>query len=413
MSAVRAMREWTRSVSKAWLAAGLLCLALSGVVQQHVQARRIEAKLTWSDPEQHGGEAGFLALGGFRGILADILWVRATRHKDSGRYYELKLLCDMILKLQPTFTQVHAFQADNFSYNLAYRAESCDDKWYWIRSGIVTLENGLQRNSKHYSLWFSLGFTYFDRLGDAKLREYQTGKDCRSLRMKELPNLDALTEAQRRAVFLNQESWKDQPMPDGSPRPLPREGEHLRFAAYYFWKSLETATESAPLRTERMYGQCIERLGHFRSKVARKEDRRTWDDWGAEEWWVELRERNKNPTRGLQYDTTVPINLTFCMYQQIDLHLKAAERQQQLAADERRQSGSGSLVLAEARAAAAEADAQASLRRVQDCYERFRIYFPERRESLEEVVKLYRGYMAQPGGGRRVREALEEPPPPQ
>src|SRR5262249_50667664 len=131
---------------------GIAALALSLFAQRFVERRRVESNLVWTDPENKQTlEAGMMALGGFRGILADVLWVRAISQQESGRYYELKLICDTIQQLQPTFTNIHAYQARNMAYNLAARTETCEDKWYWIRSGLETLERGLERNKRNYA----------------------------------------------------------------------------------------------------------------------------------------------------------------------------------------------------------------------------------------------------------------------
>lgn len=355
----------------AWLVVALTALLLSGLVQRHVEARRKESALTWSETDKHALEVGFLALGGFRGILADVLWLRAIGHQDSARYYELKLLGDMILKLQPTFTQVHAFQAYNMSYNLAYRAETCEDKWYWMRAGISTLEKGLERNSKNYSLWFELGYQYFDRLGDTKMG------DCAAYRDRELPQLKDLSEEQRTRVFLGEKDWKGGAPPN----------EHLRFAAYYFWRAMKTGNDPVPIRTERQFGQCIEHLGHWRSHPTKRPEDRDWHEWGAEDWWVELIKRNIG--RGDAAVDVVPMNLRFNMYQQMDTYLVRAQRQ-------RKQGDLDSAAKSEATA--------------KDAYARFQKYFPEDKKSMDELMKLYRDYRDRPSSGKvpfREVEPLE------
>ncbi|MCY3021037.1 MAG: hypothetical protein NTW87_18640 [Planctomycetota bacterium] len=352
-----------------WLAVALLLLVPAGGVQRYVEDRRVAANLTWADPEKNALEVGFLALGGFRGILADILWIRAIRHQDSARYYELKLICDMILRLQPTFTHVHAFQAYNMSYNLAFKATNNEDKWYWIRAGITTLEKGLERNYRNYSLWFELGYQYFDRLGDTKMEGYQ------EIRVRELPNIDDLTDTERKAVFLHEAERKARWARTGF-RPSPaRVDEHLRFAAYYFWQAMETNTDPVPLRTERVFGDCIEKLGHWRAKYPLEKLRELmskhecrWDDWGSEDWWVEVRRRNAE--RG-ESDTTVPTNLKFCLYQQMDYYmLQAADA-----------------------AKKGQPDVAAKLeKRARDAHSRFQSYFPDEHKTMEQLLETYRAY---------------------
>jgi len=300
-----------------------------------------------------------------------VLWIRAVRQQDSARYYEQKLLCDMILKLQPTFIGVHAFQAYNMSYNLAFRAETCDDKWYWIRSGLATLEKGLERNSRHYGLWFELGYQYFDRLGEVKMG------DCRTVRDRELPRLMDLTEEQRVNLWLGEKTWT---------RPPQDSLEHLRFAAYYFWKSMETKTDPVPIRTERQFGQCIEKLGHWYSKKPLAE-RKNWDDWGAEDWWWELRKRED--ARGASFDISVTTNLKFNLYQQMDVYKVRAQQ------------------FNKANDAVGAADNE---KKASDAYDRFNTYFPNNKNSMDALLKTYRDYRDRPMPGRPNPEKKTQPP---
>jgi hypothetical protein len=340
---------------------GLAALALALVVQRHVEQRRVETNLVWTDPENKQAlEAGFMALGGFRGVLADVLWVRAISQQDAGRYYELKMICEMIQRLQPTFTKIHSFQAHNMAYNLAANAGSCDDKWYWIHSGMEVLEKGLERNRHYYGIWFDLGFFYMDRLDDTKLIDRISGQDCRAQRDADLPMLDDLDDAQRQKVFTHPELWK------GRARPS-RPDEHLRFAAYFYFKSLETHTNANPLRVERTFGNCLDRLGHFRSKEDVAPENRKWDEWGSEDWWVEMIRRNK--ARGLPNEKTAPENLKFTMLKQIGL------------ADTRLQT---------AMAARNEDAARALQHEIRDTYKRYHSYFPDDPRTLVDMVKEYR-----------------------
>ena len=47
-----------------------------------------------------------VSLGGFRGILVDGLWLRASYLQDSGRYMELVQLADWISRLEPEAADV-------------------------------------------------------------------------------------------------------------------------------------------------------------------------------------------------------------------------------------------------------------------------------------------------------------------
>lgn len=47
-----------------------------------------------------------VALGGFRGLIANALWIRSTELQDDGKHFEAVQLADWITKLQPHFSAV-------------------------------------------------------------------------------------------------------------------------------------------------------------------------------------------------------------------------------------------------------------------------------------------------------------------
>ena len=70
-----------------------------------------------------------VALGGFRCIIADVMWVRASRLQEEGKYFELVQLADWITKLEPRFPEVWAFQAWNMTYNISVLFTTPEDRW--------------------------------------------------------------------------------------------------------------------------------------------------------------------------------------------------------------------------------------------------------------------------------------------
>src|SRR5437868_4875803 len=61
------------------------------------------------------------ALGGFRGLIANALWIRATELQDEGKFFEMVQLADWITKLEPHMAQVWAHQAWNMAYNISVK----------------------------------------------------------------------------------------------------------------------------------------------------------------------------------------------------------------------------------------------------------------------------------------------------
>ncbi len=96
----------------------LIGAALS-FVQGKMNAIRYTEKLTDTDPLENAPPAvafTSVALGGFRGLVADYLWLRSSKMQDEGNYFEMVQLADWIVKLQPRYTTSHAFLAWNMAY---------------------------------------------------------------------------------------------------------------------------------------------------------------------------------------------------------------------------------------------------------------------------------------------------------
>ena len=60
-----------------------------------------------------------VALGSFRGIVADLLWLRAGALQEKGNYFEMVQLARWITDLQPTFSGATAYLAWNMAYNIS------------------------------------------------------------------------------------------------------------------------------------------------------------------------------------------------------------------------------------------------------------------------------------------------------
>jgi hypothetical protein len=359
---------WKNSTARAWYAVALCAMLASTVLQRNVEKRRVEEHLTWSDPQSKDPlETSLMVLGSFRGLMADVLWVRASRLQESSRYYELKLLCELIQRLQPNFISVYAFQAHNMTYNLAGRALNADDQWYWTQSGLAILERGLERNKHHYGLWFELGWQYLDRINDNSKPEWVT------VRQRELPYLDDLTEAEREKVFLDPQ-WKNRKTRTA------RNDECLRWAAYYFYKATLSSGDALSLRTERIFGNCLDMLRHFRASKPPGE-RLHWDDWGSEDWWVELRSRNEK--RGIAGDLSTDENLKWCLFQQISRYQSQAEKAAPVSPEK----------------------ALAFTARARDAEKRFYAYFPNEKRPMTELIEAFtkREELLNKMGGRKHR----------
>ncbi len=162
------------------VAFALLVTALS-VVQGRMNAIRYEQHLTDTEPLENAPPlVAFtsVALGGFRGLAADLLWLRSSKMQDEGKYFEMVQLADWIIKLQPRNTSSHAYLAWNMAYNISVTFTGFEDRWRWVRRGIELIrDEALDLNPGDAELFRQLGWIYQHKMGkdlDDANRYYKT-----------------------------------------------------------------------------------------------------------------------------------------------------------------------------------------------------------------------------------------------
>ncbi len=149
--------------------AGLACLWLAGGLHGDLLAWR-----TRNDPPEIGVldqappllTLATVALGGFRGIVADILWLRLSHLQDAGRYVEMVQLSDWISKMQPHTAEIWEFHAWNMAYNVSVIMAEPEDRWRWVWHGVRLLrDEGLIYNPREPRLYQQLAWMFFHKIG--------------------------------------------------------------------------------------------------------------------------------------------------------------------------------------------------------------------------------------------------------
>jgi hypothetical protein len=154
------------------LAAALL--AGSGQMQKLLERDRGELGLTMAEPLQ--GAPPLLAfttvaLGGFRGLISNYLWIRANNLQLDDKFFEAAQLADWITDLEPHFAQVWTFQAWNMAYNISVKFKEngpgdYSDRWRWVDRGIELLrDRGLLWNPNDPMIYFQLGWIFQHKMG--------------------------------------------------------------------------------------------------------------------------------------------------------------------------------------------------------------------------------------------------------
>ena len=119
------------------LAIGLLIVA--GMQLDPINRQRQDMGLIIDTPENIPPSLAFatIATGAFRGLVVDVLWMRADKLKDEGQFFDARQLAEWITILQPRFASVWEFHAWNMAYNIsvAIPANQPDQRWRWVRNG--------------------------------------------------------------------------------------------------------------------------------------------------------------------------------------------------------------------------------------------------------------------------------------
>jgi hypothetical protein len=207
----------------------LLCLAfalLTGTsfVQKSLNHDRDVLGLTRTEPLENVPPAlafTTVALGGFRGLISNWLWVRASDLQDQDKFFEMAQLADWITKLEPHYTQVWLHQAWNMAYNISVKFKDPQDRWRWVQRGIELLrDEGLKYNPNDILIYRELAWFFQHKMGanvdDASVYyKQQWANSMAEVFAKKTPDLDELihptTDDARRRAELLRDTYKMDP----------------------------------------------------------------------------------------------------------------------------------------------------------------------------------------------------------
>ena len=107
-----------------------------------------------------------VALGGFRGLISNVLWIRLNDLQVDEKYFEMVQLSDWITKLQPHFVAVWVHQAWNLSYNISVKFPDNNDRWFWVNRGIELLrDEALKYNPNETLIYRELAWHFQHKMG--------------------------------------------------------------------------------------------------------------------------------------------------------------------------------------------------------------------------------------------------------
>jgi len=106
-----------------------------------------------------------VALGGFRGLVIDILWTRIAYLQETGDYVEIAQLSDWVTRLDTRLPVVWDYSSFNMAYNVSAMFADPADRWRWVSKGIRMLrDEALQYNPEQVVLYDRLCRIYRHKL---------------------------------------------------------------------------------------------------------------------------------------------------------------------------------------------------------------------------------------------------------
>ena len=140
------------------------------------QSRRLAEHRRGNMPEAYVGYTSdvppaltfvMAGLGGFRGIVSEVLWFRVNRLQEEGRYLELVQLADWLTILDPHAAEAWVYNAWNLAYNVSVMMIRDEDRLRWVLNGIALLrDEGLRFNPREPRLYRELAWLYQNKVGD-------------------------------------------------------------------------------------------------------------------------------------------------------------------------------------------------------------------------------------------------------
>jgi hypothetical protein len=157
-----------------WLVCIVLAVALliiAGDKLDFINSQRLQMKLISNEPLENAPPSlafATVAMGAFRGLVVDVLWLRADKLKEQGQFFDAKQLAEWITTLQPRFASVWQFHAWNMAYNIsvAIPATQPDERYRWVKNGYELLrDQGIPLNPKSIGLYHELARIFQHKMG--------------------------------------------------------------------------------------------------------------------------------------------------------------------------------------------------------------------------------------------------------
>jgi len=203
----------------ACVALGLGLLVAAGMQIDYINAQRKDMGLIINEPLENAPPSlafATIAMGAFRGLVVDALWIRADRLKEQGQYFDARQLAEWITTLQPRFAAVWVFHAWNMAYNISVTIPETrpEQRWQWVKNGYELLrDKAIPSNPRNIELYHELGRIFQHKIGSVSdnVHKYYKLQLAESIGPLLGPADDAYFDA---LVEAGRSLWDDQEQPD-------------------------------------------------------------------------------------------------------------------------------------------------------------------------------------------------------
>ncbi|MEW6253175.1 MAG: hypothetical protein AB1716_21260, partial [Planctomycetota bacterium] len=107
------------------------------------------------------------AFGAFRGLIADIAFIRAEQLKEQARFFDAHQLHRWICELQPRFPSVWEYCSWNMAWNISVTTFTPEERWNWVYNGVKLLrDEGIPLNPRAVNLYKQLAWTFNNKMSE-------------------------------------------------------------------------------------------------------------------------------------------------------------------------------------------------------------------------------------------------------
>lgn len=107
-----------------------------------------------------------MLLGGFRGLVADVVFLKCVNLQDEKRYDDIPALAEWVVGLQPEYTESGRFWASNLAWNISIEHGDYALRWKWVQHGIRLLKDVAIPGSDDPEYYLEMAMIYRMRIGE-------------------------------------------------------------------------------------------------------------------------------------------------------------------------------------------------------------------------------------------------------